>query len=393
MVDHTVSRRTADSGQLCIAENFQHVGTCIQRKSYKTLHTCMHSFGIGIVRPVKELAGHLLDTVFIDERCDVSHELGQIFFLFRKVGLVAVCHVPFLVEQNPPQRIRRHTVHPFGGDFGDRRFFSCEIERLRNDIVVAECGNDGHNLGMHIADPDKTVALDAVPQVFLHVQMRGVGCRVPDLVEQRIGAVKGALVFDIAEDKDRVDALEGNRGFLTEQVDACEAETGFVGFHGGVRAEIHDEIAVGVVVGGVLDTEIGHRFHDGFAQTDADIGTTGIVRGARILRGLGTPDHQTECAVDFHTEVKKDGCLGLAGLVCHDTAVGLVSVECDLFALGGEQIFHAGDFRTFIKRRPDDASWCQITAGAFIGVLAVEDREFIVDSCHDRLSFLILPRQ
>ena len=82
------------------------------------------------------------------------------------------------MNEHPPHRIAGDAVHPFG----DGRDIAGEVERARNNIIEAKHGVYRADLGVHVADPDEAVALDAIPQVFLHVEMNRVSADLPDAV-------------------------------------------------------------------------------------------------------------------------------------------------------------------------------------------------------------------
>ncbi len=67
--------------------------------------------------------------------------------------------------------------------------------------------NDSH-LRMHIADPCHPVPLDAVPELLLHVQIKGVGTYFPDLIQASVIACEAALVFQIVIEEDGPNMLD-----------------------------------------------------------------------------------------------------------------------------------------------------------------------------------------
>ena len=56
---------------------------------------------------------------------------------------------------------------------------------------------DGHHLGVHIAHPHQAVALDAVPQVLLHIDVGGVGGGVPDAGQLLVATLARAAIIQI----------------------------------------------------------------------------------------------------------------------------------------------------------------------------------------------------
>ena len=117
---------------------------------------------------------------------------------------------------------------------------------------------------MHVAQPDKPVALDSVPDVLLHIQMHRVCSCHPDVVEPLVAAIEGTLVRDVPVAQDRSDLLEVDQHVVGKQVQTDEAiacrtyldrtivragqfhVTHRVVIGGGVVLEIHDLIASGL---------------------------------------------------------------------------------------------------------------------------------------------------
>ena len=79
---------------------------------------------------------------------------------------------------------------------------------LRHDVVKAEHAVDHADFRVHVAQPDEAVALDAVPEVILHVEVHGVGAGLPDLVEPLVGALERADIRNVAQGQDRAHLAE-----------------------------------------------------------------------------------------------------------------------------------------------------------------------------------------
>ena len=52
---------------------------------------------------------------------------------------------------------------------------------------------------MHVTDPNEAVSLHAIPQVFLHVQVHGVGTCLPDAVQPLVVRAEAASVGNIPQ--------------------------------------------------------------------------------------------------------------------------------------------------------------------------------------------------
>ena len=114
---------------------------------------------------------------------------------------------PVLLDEHPPHRVGADAVHPLGG----RRDVADEVEAARHDLVEAEDGVDRADLRVHVAEPDEAVALDAVPEVFLHVEVHGVGAGLPDAVEAFVVAPERADVGQVADLQHRAHLAELRR--------------------------------------------------------------------------------------------------------------------------------------------------------------------------------------
>ena len=75
------------------------------------------------------------------------------------------------------------------------------IRAFRHHIIIAKHCADGRSFGMHIPHPYQAIALDAIPQVILHVEVHSVSTRHPYFVQQGITAVERAEVGNIPEHK------------------------------------------------------------------------------------------------------------------------------------------------------------------------------------------------
>ena len=87
-----------------------------------------------------------------------------------------------LLDEHPPHRVGADAVHPLG----QGGLSADEVEAGGDEVEVAPDGRDGAGFRVHVADPDQAVALDAIPEIVLHVEVDGVGADLPDVVEPLI---------------------------------------------------------------------------------------------------------------------------------------------------------------------------------------------------------------
>ena len=78
-----------------------------------------------------------------------------------------------------------------------------QVDAFGQHFVVAIDRLDGHQFGIHIADPDQPIPFDAVPKIFLHVEMHRFFADLPDAVEQFVVATERAQFGNVAENRDR----------------------------------------------------------------------------------------------------------------------------------------------------------------------------------------------
>ena len=151
---------------------------------------------------------------------------------------------------------------------------------------------------MHIANPDQAVALNAVPNIILHVQMHRIGARFPNPVQQFIIAAEGADVGKVHINQDALYPLQHQILVLIQQVDAHKPEARFTNAdHAHIR-QIYHHVAYSVVIGGVLlSAQLAHGLHGGFAKANPDI---------CMVLAAGQPGKNFDTAVDFSTKIQQN---------------------------------------------------------------------------------------
>ena len=122
---------------------------------------------------------------------------------------------------------------------------------------------------MQIADPHKSVALDAVPDHILlqAEQKRAAGYGI-DLVHQRIGALERAfdlVIFRFAFRKNAFDSV-----FSLVKIQANETEARFAEAQRGELREAGGKIPRRMIVRGVFYAERRDRLGKRFSEADSD---------------------------------------------------------------------------------------------------------------------------
>jgi hypothetical protein len=153
---------------------------------------------------------------------------------------------------------------------------------------------------VHIADPHQAVALDAVPEIVLHVQMDRAHAGLPDLIESGVAGGKRPEHFDRALQRNGADAPQFHHGPGLAKVDPHEAEPRVAEFRRTHPRQAHDRIVHGVIV-----VWFAHGFRRRFAEPDAH-------RHAALLPGRQRLRDDLDAAVEFAAEIQQHGC-GLIG--------------------------------------------------------------------------------
>ena len=125
---------------------------------------------------------------------------------------------------------------------------------------------------MHIANPYQAVALNAVPNIVLHVQVHRIGARLPNPVQQLVIAAEGSRRKEDPYKSERPLFLS-TPALGPDPADRC-VQTGspFPNTdHAHIR-QVDHHVAHSVVVGGILlPAQLTHGFHSGFAKANPDI--------------------------------------------------------------------------------------------------------------------------
>ena len=131
-----------------------------------------------------------------------------------------------MLTEEPPHTVLGNTVHVFVR----RSDVSDKVEGFRNDFICTEYCENSRNLGVHVSRPDKSVSLNSVPEVSLHIEVYRISGGVVDFCHKRIAALKISLVFDVAEHKNGADRAYLGKYIGIEQLYISKTESAFVCF-------------------------------------------------------------------------------------------------------------------------------------------------------------------
>ena len=192
----------------------------------------------------------------------------HIFLLFTEIVQIALVHIQVAVDNDPPHRVGRDPVHPPG----QRRIVAHVVEAPAHDLIAAEHALDGHHLGVHVPEPYQAVAFHPVPEVLLHIEVDGIGPRLPDAVQPFIIAAERPQIRDVAVTEDRPHGFQIELRIGLHQVDPHEAEPRVPGLDIAQPRHAERKIAQRMLVRGAghrgVAADVAHRLAHRFAQAD-----------------------------------------------------------------------------------------------------------------------------
>ena len=244
--------------QFLVAHSQCHFMTGIHSHDHKGLQSGIHALHIRRRRPVEESGSvqHFL-AILIDFGHQMVVQGSHVFLLFLQVIQVALIEIPVLMNEQPPNGIRADAIHPVRYRSG----ITNQIQTLRNDFIVTEHGIHSHEFGMQIANPDQTVALHPVPNVFLHIEVNGISSRHPNIIQSLVIALERAQVRDIPIAERSTDFLQTQFCIRLFQIDADETESRITDFCYTQPRQCQLEIADSMVVGrSILRSDLAHGF-------------------------------------------------------------------------------------------------------------------------------------
>ena len=231
------------------------------------------------------------------------------------------------MNEQPPDGIGTDSVHPVGHGSG----IANQVQTLGDDFIVSEHGVYRHEFGMQVANPYQAVALHTVPNIFLHIEVYGIGSRHPNVVQALVVRLERTEVRDVAIAEGGTHLLQHQHRIRLFQIDAHETESRIADF-GHTQPRQHQlEIADGMVVGrSVLGSDVAHGFRSRFAETHTDPGL--------LLRR--EPRHELDTSLEFLTEVEQERSLALRTV--SDSAL-LPRHQFGLSDTGREELFKSFD--------------------------------------------------
>src|SRR3546814_1076369 len=130
--------------------------------------------------PIHEaVAIHLLLTVYTHFTSNLPHDARQVRLLLPEISQIPMMHIPIVVQNNPPHRVCTDAAHPSR----QWRHVPGQVQAFRHHLVVPEYGIYRGYFGMQVTHPNQSVALDAVPEIVLHIEVYRIRPRLPNSVE------------------------------------------------------------------------------------------------------------------------------------------------------------------------------------------------------------------
>ena len=161
-----------------IAQQGAHLGGILHGPHQQCMVACIHTFAVGAAGPVEEVCAHGIVAVLVYALVYLVDESQDVVAMLLEELLVAESHVPVMLYDEVPQRVGTHAVYPCG----QRVLLAREVHTGVETLVVTEYVAYGSGLRVHVTQPHQAVALHSVPDVFLHVEVYGVGACHPDVV-------------------------------------------------------------------------------------------------------------------------------------------------------------------------------------------------------------------
>ena len=181
--------------------------------------------------------------------------------------------IPIVLNNQVPHRISTHPVHPLW----KRPLPTSQVHACIETLLVTENGADRACLGMHITQPDQTVALDTIPNILLHIEMHGVGPRHPDLIQPIVRTLERAQVRDIAIAEDSRGLLQVYHHIRVEKVETDKTEARATQLYLPIEWNSHHHVTDSMIIrcGIILQVNLSHTTSLGYRFTRVQF-TTGL---------------------------------------------------------------------------------------------------------------------
>ena len=194
------------------------------------------------------------------------HRAFEIRSILFEIFFIAVLHVIIVQNDKPPTGIGRNAVHPLR----QRRMRRDIIERTLHGAVRAEQTANARRFGVHVADPYKAIALNAVPNIILHIEFERTLRHRKNFVYARIVALERADGMQVAAYLRSKHRFEHD-GFLFLEIDPHITESRLQKLHIGIDKQFGMNIAQRMEIARILLPDPGIGFRNRFARSDMNV--------------------------------------------------------------------------------------------------------------------------
>ena len=204
-----------------------------------------------------------------------------------------------VMNKQPPKRICGNAVH----NVRQGSVVPYQVKAFAHAVAVSEYVLNGRRFRVHITYPNKPVAFNSVPDIFLHIELHGVSGCFPYIVQTLVVTFECAEIIEVSVLEFCPDAFYGEFN-VVKQVDSDKTEAGVSYLRHSEPTESVNVVAHGMVVCRVfLAAKFGrgvrHALHRAFAEADADTGCVVAVMFPNVCNYL-------YAALHFKPEVQQN---------------------------------------------------------------------------------------
>ena len=257
------------------------------------------SLGICGRGPIEEAIFYRYAAVCGDEPAEIMKQFGYVCVLFFEIFEVSVMYESVVMNKQPPKRICGNAVH----NIRQGSVVPYQVKAFAHAVAVSENILNSRRFRVHIAYPNESVALHAVPDIFLHIELHRVSGGLPYIVKTLVVTFECAEIIEVSVLEFCADAFYGKFN-IVKQVDSDKTETRISYFRHSEPTEQMNIVAHGVVICRILLAAkvrcgISHALHRAFAEADADTGGVVAVMFPDVCNYL-------YAALHFKPEVKQN---------------------------------------------------------------------------------------
>ena len=159
-------------------ERFKNAGTLCTKLGKATHALCF--VRMPVRRPVNKIPAKIKIAVFRNTSVNLMEQPAEIVLLRKNVGKIPRSTVILLHDHDPPHAVHRIIVHPTR----KRRLIFHKIKAVCNTAIVIANRQQRSHFRIKISHPDKTVAFDPIPNIFLRTQLHRTRSSIINTVDE-----------------------------------------------------------------------------------------------------------------------------------------------------------------------------------------------------------------